>query len=235
MSEPQGSDIAKPDGYWGSGNYQSSVMWDATINLDHITSIGVIGDSLTYEGGNGGAWIAAALTSLGWGASHVRVDGLTGRGINVPGTTPTPAPYTTDVINNWRTNGFDPRVWLIALGTNNRNEETEAGGTFWKTQIQAVVSAIMSGQANDYIIYWIGTGYEDSNTEYNCQDFQTVLTTFASPSFVPCDYNAYLAPFRTNANWDSWWYGTDGIHNTNPGYQSLRIPFYQQCVASEAP
>lgn len=199
----------------------------------HQQRIGIIGDSLTDMNSQGPTWLTNEMVARGWQSSDVRVDGLVGRGIAAPGAVPTPSPYSTDVIDTWRADGFDPRVWVFALGTNN-SPDLES---YWTSAIQSVIDKVMSGPADDYQIYWIGTGYGNSPTQDKVVEFQNKLDEFAgaNSNFTALDYNAHLAGYRTNPSWDSWWSGTSGIHNTNSGYQTLRVPFFGASVEHEAP
>lgn len=186
--------------------------------------LGVIGDSLTAEMIEYGL-LQPALEALGWDSGNLRMDGLSGRPIESGGTG-----STTDVVKDWRAEGFDPRVWLIALGTNN-SADSDAE---WSADIRAVLDEIGSGPAGNYTIYWVTTGYQDAG-EYHEQEFEDVVREIAKdyPDVTVADYSEFLEPYRDDPKWDSWW--SDPVHHSESGYAELRTPFYVQTLEPESP
>ncbi len=192
--------------------------------------VGVIGDSLTVDMEYYG-YLSDQLRTLGFRDGNFRIDGQWGRGISSPeqGTSQTATPYTSDVIEKWRSTGFDPRVWVIALGTNNADDSAD----YWQEAIKQVADRINSGPAHDYVIYWISTGYSGPD-DHRAPEFWHTLEEATSeiPHTIPCDYLAYLNKYRADPQWNSWW---DGIHNTQAGYRDLRAPFYGKILEGERP
>lgn len=186
--------------------------------------VGVIGDSLTAEMIDYGQ-LDPALQDLGWDADDIRLDGVWGRPINGSG-----AGATTGVIESWRTDGFDPRVWLIALGTNNAAD----GAPSWQHDVRAVINEVNSGAAGNYTIYWVTTGYRQADQESQ-QEFLDTVQDIATeyPNVEVADYGAYLDEHRDDPQWDSYW--ADSVHHSESGYAELRTPFYVEVLEPEAP
>lgn len=195
----------------------------------NFLQLGMIGDSLTAQMASLGI-VLPAMHTLGWDYPDTFYgDGLFGRGITHPigGSLVTPSPYTEDVIDTMRGLGFDPRVWFIALGTNNQGD----GSTYWDTAIQAILDKINSGPNHNYTIYWVSTGYLLPG-QYNQVAFLAKLNAFAAanPNMRVLDYEAYLVTKRSDPSWASWW--DDDIHQTTAGYNQLRLPFYVQALSA---
>lgn len=186
--------------------------------------VGVIGDSLTAEMIDHGQ-LEPALIELGWAADDIRLDGVWGRPIDGSG-----GGSTTGVIEDWRQDGFDPRVWLIALGTNNSAD----GEQSWQYDVRAVINEINSGAAGNYTIYWVTTGYQEPDQNHQ-EAFLDTVQDIASeyPNVQVADYGAYLDEHRDDPEWDSYW--SDSVHHSESGYETLRTPFYAEVLEPEAP
>ncbi len=224
----------------GSASGGSAVKFNASvthISANHARELGIIGDSLTADPYYDDI-MDAPIQALHWKTNEYKIDGVWGRGISDPnmcGTLEgTASPYTPVVISSWRASGFDPRVWFIALGTNNREDDAAC----WKQMTQSIINQINAGPEHDYVIYWLGTGYHaaSDDTLYVQAAFQNALNQLAATNsnFHPIDYDAYLVSKRSNPSYDSWWLA-DGIHNTPTGYEQLRIPEYINVLTPEAP
>jgi hypothetical protein len=107
-----------------------------------LEGLGLIGDGLTYQGGSTGP--RDAFLAQGWpDDTTTRVDGLSGRGLAMPGTV---HPDVGEVIDNWRGGGFDPGTFVIALGMNNLG----ATDTAWSNWIKAILDKIAAGTRAEY-------------------------------------------------------------------------------------
>lgn len=204
----------------------------------NYNQIGVIGDSLTKMNGNGPTLITNVLVSRGWKASDVQVMGV--YGMQIAALSGSPQNSTGNIINTWRAQGFDPRVWLLALGINDHFASSPPWDSIRQAAVQQDVNQIMSGPNHDYVIYWIGFDFFQTtySREPEATAFDQTLLGFQDSlsNFHACSILNYYAPKRSDPNWASWWdYPTDEVHNTDLGYQVLRAPFYGQCVAKEAP
>lgn len=191
------------------------------LNVDQL---GVIGDSLTAEMIDYGL-LQPALEDAGWAGEDIRMDGVWGRPID--GTGPD---ATSAVINAWRADGFDPRVWLIALGTNNLGGPADQ----WQQDVRSVLNVVNSGSTGNYTVYWVTTGYLDDDANNEGLFLQTMQDIAADyPNVVVADYGAYLDEHRDQPDWPAMW--TDPVHHSEAGYAELRTPFYLATLQPEAP
>lgn len=150
--------------------------------------IGFIGDQLTDQNGNPGTTsIMSRLVTQGWGAGNVMIDALSGRTIsNGSGVT------TQNVIDSWRSLGFNPRTFCFALITND-DFDTDVN---WTAKVNAVLDKVLEMPHQSglkYRIFWIGgPAYRADiqagapySTRYS--RFQTVMDTIRA-SRVPSDF-----------------------------------------------
>lgn len=216
-----------------------------SVTPTRVNSIAVIGDSLTLMNANGvsqgSSLITNAFVALGWQAPNIQVVGHYGMKIaDVSGSAPQTS--SLQIIDTMRSGGFDPRVWVFALGTNDNFATQPPWDSLRQAATQQVVDKVFSGPATDYVIHWIGIGFYGQQRMGESTGFDTTLQGFQTNypgKFYAHSYNNYLSPLRSDPRWDSWWNyptdNTDYTHNTLAGYQELRVPFYSQTVASEAP
>lgn len=185
------------------------------------TCIGVIGDSLTYQGGSGPLKITNKLVAAGWTKANIRVDGVTGRAI--ANDLPDGKPGSITTIRKWRAAGFDPRTFIIALGTNNKNATPDV----WTKEINKVLAEI----GPNHKIYWINLGFKD---QYDARvvNFNNNLNTIASSriDLFPNDWNNHIHAFTQTNLWLT--SDSQGIHMTPAGYD-LRNNFYRDSVQLE--
>jgi hypothetical protein len=163
--------------------------------------IGVIGDSLTYAAGLGEQGLTQHLAAGGW--QDIRVDGMVGRPIakDYSG-----KPGAVSVVRTWRTLGFDPRVYVIALGSNN------IGATV--TSVNQSIAALLAEIGPGHTVYWVNASFADP----------------ADPRVVAFDANLATVPGIVYLDWQTWihsrvtttvlWNPLDvnGIHMTLAGY-----------------
>jgi hypothetical protein len=166
--------------------------------------VGIIGDSLTYQGGAGPQNIRAKFETT----VDLRIDGLTGRGIAGPAVKPS----SLDVIRGWRAEGFNPRIFIIALGTNNKG----ATPAVWQREVGKVLAEIGPGHE----VHWIGLGFADK-TKTQVKEFKDTLDGMAGVKFH--DWNAHVHGLPQ----EGLWMRTDskGIHMTAAGYD-IRNTYY---------
>jgi hypothetical protein len=190
--------------------------------------VGVIGDSLTYQGGAGADRIRNELVAAGWDAGQIRVDGLIGRPI-ANDFSGKPGSLTT--VSTWKADGFDPAVYVIALGSNNKN----ATATTWTTDINKLLTAIGPGHS----IVWHDLGFRDA-TDSRALGFNANLAGIAAGRT-----DLFVAR-ADDATWNDWihaqpnqstlWLPTDvdGVHMTSAGY-ALRNRFLGRAMLPFAP
>lgn len=186
------------------------------------TCIGVIGDSLTYQGGTGAQKITNKLVAAGWAQANIKVDGVTGRAI--ANDLPDGKPGSITTIRKWRTAGFEPRVFVIALGTNNKGATAAA----WTKEINKVLNEIGPGHK----IYWVNLGFKDQ-FDPRVINFNNNLQTIANSraDLFPKDWNTHIHAFQQQP---TLWLASDaqGIHMTTAGYD-IRNNFYRDSVQLE--
>ena len=166
-----------------------------------------------------------ALIEQGWAGTDIRLDGVAGRTIDRPG-----PGSTSETIKTWRQDGFDPRVWLIALGTNDASDPVSQ----WQKEIRGVLNAINEGPAGNYTIYWVTTGYLEADVNNQSLFLQTMHEIAGDyPNVIVADYGAFLDSHRDDPNWAAMW--SDPVHHSEAGYKALRTPFYVTTLQPEAP
>lgn len=185
----------------GSAGAGAAMPGPAGAAVDRL-GIGMIGDSLTYQNGNGEALMAARFRGLGY--RHIRVNGSNGRTITSDQQT---APGSLTLIRHWQESGFRPYTYVIALGSNNINRAP----AFWTSRITQVVDAIGPGHR----IVWVDTGFRDG-TDPRTRAFNATLRRFAAshPSVIVVHWNSYIHSRPQRGLWEP---GND-IHMTSTGY-----------------
>lgn len=181
-----------------------------------MTGIGVIGDSLTYQGGQGAQRIIDAFKTAGHDVTNIGVNGLTGRGI--AGTAVRPS--TLEVIQQWRFTGFDPGTYLIALGTNNRGDTA----AHWRRDIGKVLTEIGPGKA----VHWIGLAFR-GGFDPRAEQFDRVLWELQIDGrLTGHSWEDYIHDGRDQTGL---WLPSDpnGVHMTKAGYD-IRNAYYAACV-----
>jgi hypothetical protein len=175
-------------------------------------TVGVIGDSLTYQGAVGPIDIAQRIVARGYLPQNVRVDGLRGRTL----TGSDPAPSSLDVIRSWRAGGFDPHIFVVALGTNDK----DASPGFWREQVGKVLAEI--GPGHD--VHWVGMGFRNPD-DPRVASFTETVSPIDGLTFH--DWNAYI---RTQPQ-EGIWLPTDvqGVHMVPAGY-AIRNPWIAALV-----
>lgn len=209
-----------------SGGYSAAAV---PYTGDCADCIGVIGDSLTYQNGSGVAAITNQLVADGWQADNIRVDGIIGRPI-AGDFSGKPGAVTT--INNWKTGGFDPKTYVILLGSNNKNASTAV----WTTEINKDLTAIGPG----HTIIWMDLGFNNAS-DSRVLNFNANLATIAGQRT-----DLFIAESSNGLGWNDWihtqpnqpglWLATDpdGVHMTMAGY-SLRNQFLHQALLPYVP
>jgi hypothetical protein len=213
----------------GQGLSSSTTVGAAEYTGDCADCVGVIGDSLTYQNGTGITKIRDQLVADGWDPANIRVDGIIGRPIAAD-FSGKPGAVTT--INNWKNEGFDPKVYAIFLGSNNKNATTNV----WTTEINKVLTAIGPG----HTIVWMDLGFRNA-ADSRVMNFNANLANIAgqtegmsvAKSSNNLGWNDWI---HTQPNQDSLWLSTDvdGVHMTTAGY-NLRNQFIGQAMLPFAP
>lgn len=181
------------------------------------SKIGVVGDSLTYQGGNGVANLTTALGGAGWTAANIRVSGLIGRYISAAN----PAPGALAVIDSWAAEGFNPEVIVVALGT---NDVMSAQSTSWSASVDALLSKIASALPGAHRIFWVNAagdltiGTHGSSGNNNIGDFNRWLSDklVARTDVTVLPWSSYVAAHLQSSTF--WLDDANHVHMTAAGY-----------------
>ena len=152
-------------------------------------AIGYIGDELLFQSGSTDPY--DQLISLGQDATKLDGDGLVGRKIALNGSV---VPNTQAVIDGWRSQGFDPKKFIFALGSN----DSAATDATWTSQIGAILDYIASGPGSQYVVYWVNLAFSNdpTGTSTVATRFKNVLNslvgTRAKVTFKPLDWNGWV-------------------------------------------
>jgi lysophospholipase L1-like esterase len=179
-----------------------------------MTSIGHIGDSLTYANGTGDYAQESDYQSLGF--ADYTVDGLIGRFV----WNSSPSPSTQTVLDSWLAEGFDPDHLVIALGTNDCINSKSA---YWFSAVNSLLSYLSRFHTKH--LWWVnlagdnvagadGTVGSKGNTVASYNAF--LGNMLASSGFNIIDWNAYV---KYTGSPPSWWSDpTNHVHMTPTGY-----------------
>jgi hypothetical protein len=163
--------------------------------------VGVVGDSLTFQAGKGEAQLTKAIKKRGYAPEKIKVDGLPSR--SIAGSVVSPS--SLDVIKSWRAAGFDPKIFVIALGSGNKNAQPAA----WTKEVNKVLTEIGPGHE----VHWIGLGFKDA-ADPRVQSFTDMVKVI--PGLIFEDWNTYV---RAQPQDGIWLAGDDqGVHMTGVGY-----------------
>jgi hypothetical protein len=219
--------------------------------------IGVIGDSLTYQYGNGATDIPTAFAARGWNSSLINAVGVTGRQIWAGGT----SPVTKDTIDTWRALSppFDPYLYVLPLGAN--MADSGASQSQNSSDWLSLLAYIGPGRK----CYVIGIGYQTAGegatsfnsggtigSRYSCVGdasspnaailnlIDAGLDSKVYPTVVFCDWDASTEATTARAGGTTYWLSTDSSspsgtarHMTVIGYQNYRNPFTARMLDSE--
>lgn len=185
------------------------------------TSIGYIGDSLTYQGGTGVATIEGQLVpSPGWQGTII-ADGVIGRFVYNAGDA---GGGTPAVLDGWNSSGFNPYDIVIALGT---NDTLSAASSTWAGAITNIRNKIATDLPGIHRIWWVNlladsTGGQGMNgvigTHGNSiADYNTFLaSTLNGTSEKILDYYTYGSVNLTSSSY--WQNDSNHVHMTTAGY-----------------
>lgn len=181
-------------------------------------TIAMIGDSLTYQDGNGVTNITNKLVAAGWQAGNISVYGCIGKRIS---TADSNGKTTVQNIADARAQLGEPALWVIALGTNGRADPD----TTTTSNVTQVMDAIGAGKK----VLWIGVGLMSSTDADSLRRNQAIIAALTNyPGAVYADWNGYVHNGRDESGL---WNVNDGIHMTPNGY-ALRNTFMVEQVTS---
>lgn len=173
----------------------ASYLEDATSRP--AGSVAIVGDSLTV-----GYWAGLDDVVRTAGFGPFRLEARSARRTLVPieGST-----SGIDAVRHIRHDGFDARVWVVALGTNDINLTSNSPGEPDRT-INAMLDEIGPG----HLIVWVNVHAGRSSA--NAHVFNTRLAAVAAGR-----RDLYVADWSSLAQANPQWMREDGVHNTAEG------------------
>ena len=155
-------------------------------------AVALVGDSLTFA-----AWgeLPAVFARKKWGP--FQLEARSGRKIN---TTLATATSGVDAVRRIRGGGFDPELWIVALGTNDVRSTYDKPGV-----AAAMVDAMMAEIGPNHDVVWINVHLRDWPVETNA--FNEVLRQAATrhPRLTIADWRSVVVA-------NPLWVNDDGVH-----------------------
>jgi hypothetical protein len=186
-----------------------------------VTTLGWVGDSLTFQDGAGVAAIQSLLSEDGIDSTHEKVDGLIGRSV-VDGVAPY-IPSSQAVIKAWRSAGYHPNTWVIALCSNDFGESTST----LRAHVNSLLDLIVADSTvTKPLVIWVGpitqAGSIYDSATYRAQ-VAMMRTTIPSVLAGRTDvdgrfYDIYPDISRTDASLWKAAGSADGRHMSVAGY-----------------
>jgi hypothetical protein len=232
-------------GNTGAASLAATATIAAAGTIIDSTKVMILGDSLTYQNGFGTTDVPTAFVAAGYTSGQLYVDGLGGRAIWTPHGNP---PYSDAAIDTMRATGFEPKTYVVALGTNNTG--------FLVSDTMVDYRALMAKIGPGRVVHFIGLGYQvqsECQVQYNpaaglgarWSELNTVagrpnaailniVEQGTNPATEPTvyyhDWNDY-GPLRAagSSAWDATDTSSPGgfsRHMVRTGYQTYRNPFY---------
>lgn len=164
--------------WWINGSNQLRPRVHQDISA--APTIGMIGDSLTYQLGAGDGISAMQSRLIAAGYADARVDAKVGRFV-----WNTAEPNSTqDAIANWNGVNFEPDELIIALGT---NDAMSSNSVYWQAAVNNLLTAIQTSLPSVQKIFWVNivadpTGPQGMNGIIGSKgnsvvDYNTMLTS----------------------------------------------------------
>lgn len=184
----------------------------ATSSAAHTNIVGYIGDSLTFQDGNGATNIPASLASLGLNTTNLKVNGVVGRSIS-QNVAPWPTSGTTDIINSWRAGGYHPNYWIFALSSN----DFDASIATLQSRVNTVLDLAITEPITK--VLWIGPAIQPSPTTYTATQITNIYTALNNVAAARTDLDMEVFDLRNAFNGvDQTGYWTDDRHMSTAGY-----------------
>jgi hypothetical protein len=158
-------------------------------------ALGVVGDSLTFERIDD---LVAQLREAGWGP--IRADGRPGRRCTVDVAM---AQSGRSVVRRWRTDGFHPAVWLVALGQNDTESVAD------EADARRIVAAVLD-EIGDTPTVWVDVWTVGETSRWALVGAAIAAEAAARP-------HVRVAGWASVASAHPEWFVADGIHNTPEG------------------
>lgn len=183
-------------------------------------TIAIIGDSLTYQDGNGESNLRSQLVAAGWRNEDIYFWAVIGKRI---ASADTNGKTTVQNIADARAQLGKVDTWLIALGTNGRVDPDATTDSNMST----VLSAIGTGEK----VVWVGIGVMNATEPDTLRrNGRMKLACGARPNTYFMDWNGYIHNGRDETGL---WNVNDGLHMTPAGY-TVRRGYYLETLTDDA-
>jgi hypothetical protein len=163
-------------------------------------ALGMIGESSTQ---GTLPWIAGDLGAVGWGPLRLYAF----PGVRIPPDNPG---FAIPVVQRWRAEGFDPRVWIIGLGSNDVGFTTTSIPRA-TAYIDAMLDAIGPGRE----VLWI-------NITHHEPDWQAAWNE-ALVEVAARRLNLHIFDWASIVAQHPDWVGSDHVHSTPTGYRQKSL------------
>jgi hypothetical protein len=160
-------------------------------------AIGLIGDSVLM---GVDPWIAGDLAAVGWGPIHY----WAGTGTRVPADNPLGA---STVMRLWRTQGFDPAVWIIGVGA---DDVGFVGSSVAASEADIDLMLDEIGPDRDVVMATIQ--HHNAGWEAN---WNQALRNVAARRV-----QLHVVEWQAEADQHPSWWGGDGVHLSPTGYRA---------------
>jgi hypothetical protein len=159
-------------------------------------AIGIIGESSTQ---GTLPWIGDDLAALGWGP----IRGYAAPGVRIP---PDLAGFAIPVVQRWRAEGFDPRVWIIGLGANDVGFSTTSG-----PKAVAYIDSMLDAIGPSREVLWVNITHHEADWQ---AAWNAALAQVATRRF-----NLHVFDWASIAAQHPEWIYSDQVHLTPTGYR----------------
>lgn len=160
-------------------------------------ALALVGDSLTYAYWSG---LPSSFVAENWGPFQ-----LEARSGRFTTTTTTDATSGLDAVRRIRAGGFDPAVWIIALGTNDLSLTYGVPGA-----TAALIDTMMNEIGAGHRVVWVNVYNRNSLTKAIAFNDELQAATQRHPDLEIADW------FSVVSAHPEWMY-TDGVHNNLAG------------------
>lgn len=200
----------------------SSVSQPSAKDVRAERTIAIVGDSLTNQGGKGTMQIETDLERAGFLSRNWYIYSVGGKRIVAPDRY---SVSTLENIDDARGKLGKVNVWLIALGTNDKNTTV--------SQQAHAIKSVMKYIGTDKVL-WVGASsyrQQFSQTAIVNSTIQAVLARYENATYL--DWNAYIHSMGDHPEWWQPLSSYDPIHMTEEGYK-MRSTFYVEQVSLAA-
>ncbi|MEP7115117.1 MAG: GDSL-type esterase/lipase family protein [Ilumatobacteraceae bacterium] len=162
-----------------------------------VGAVALVGDSTSYAYFDG---LPASFVDEGWGPFQLEV-----RSARRTLVTSSIATSGIDAVRRIRAGGFDPAVWIIALGTNDINVVSRTPGA-----ATALINAMLDEIGADHRVVWV-------NIYSQFDPVTSVAFNDALDDVAASGDQLRVIDWHSLASTHPDWFNPDGIHNTLTG------------------